>query len=279
LSWIRVLISDCAFRNEILFRDDIIIIIIIIMSEQRIQCPYCSKSYKHPTNVYGHVKIAHPGLKYKNSVSEVEGLDHKVDSNSKIAELKQLFINGDITATEFEKKSQMITEKAESKRDLVTLNLKKVLDRNMNYISDYLRDKFSEIELWEIEEKITQKDVRHLLRLVYKDQIRYFENEDNEPSLEYWDGRALQTRVMLPSDEIHLYTYLVDSLSKHHHEQTLGFDPINDDSEEMGFDQCKKNLEMVMKLQESIMTRGDRVSIANAFRGVVKTLILPLKLK
>ena len=234
------------------------------MSEQRIQCPYCSKSYKHPTNVYGHVKIAHPGLKYKNlkfETAEVEGLDHKVETNRKIAELKQLFINGDITATEFEKKSQM-----------------KVLDRNMHYISDYLRDKFSEIELWEIEEKIAQKDVRHLLRLVYKDQIRYFENEDNEPSLEYWNGRALQTRVILPSDEIHLYTYLVDSLSKHHHEQTLGFDPINDDPEEMGFDQCKKNLEMVMKLQESIMTRGDRVSIANAFRGVVKTYDISLKL-
>lgn len=109
-------------------------------------CPYCNKSFKVINSLYSHTKSVH-GIKY--SKKETDVTDDKTDSlDLMIAGLRTKFMDGEISAEEYEKQVNRIKAVKESRKPKVprcTLDVGK-LDQN-DYVESFFKGKsFNEWE-------------------------------------------------------------------------------------------------------------------------------------
>ena len=155
------------------------------------QCPHCEASYKVLNSLYAHVKASH-GCTY-SSKGKVTKSTATISSNTssnnnsiedKLTGLKMSFLDGLITAEEFETKSKALKEKAElrSPKDkrARSLDIGKILDGTTEdtvaELTKYLEG--CDINLDSLEVMLVSNKIATVFSEVYRGQLQYLDSDD-----------------------------------------------------------------------------------------------------
>lgn len=152
-------------------------------------CPYCDRKYSSPNSVYNHTRSAH-GKRFTVKTIEDNVQDNTEIMENKLRNAKQMFLDDLISAEQYEKLKQSILDKySEVTSNKQTLDIKRVLESDTEYMIDYLK----------------QQDMEELISLAEKHQYSLLFDKVVKSQIKFDNGNIIVGKELIPYDGNDLY--------------------------------------------------------------------------